>query len=160
MPGTCVSAGPSTEYRDADTDPQRVCCSDASCDVYASNTCTDCSSTYILDIAGACVVACPATQHGLVDTVLISQHRELWRLSVRHDGRDGPILDVTGACVSACPATRYGVVDTHLQCSPGSRELRRLRAQHVHRLHRRLHLEPRGQVLLWVPRDRARRRGH
>ena len=75
MPGTCVSAGPSTEYRDADTDPQRVSCSDASCDAYASNTCTDCSSTYILDIAGACVFACPATKHGVVDTDLLCSSR-------------------------------------------------------------------------------------
>ena len=46
----------------------RRACSDVSCDVRASDTCTDCSDGSTLDDAGACASACPTTEYGVVDT--------------------------------------------------------------------------------------------
>ena len=43
-------------------------CTDVNCDICASDTCTDCSSGYILSVAGVCVTGCPATEYGVVDT--------------------------------------------------------------------------------------------
>jgi hypothetical protein len=45
-------------------------CGDTNCDVCATDTCTDCSSGYILNVAGTCVAACPAGQYGVVDALV------------------------------------------------------------------------------------------
>ena len=44
-------------------------CSVANCDVCASDTCTECASTFILDAdAGSCAKTCPAGEYGVADT--------------------------------------------------------------------------------------------
>ena len=94
----------------------RRACSDVSCDVRASDTCTDCSdgSTWTMRVRAPPRARRPSTASWTLTRSAALQHRELRRLSVRL----------------------------------------------VHRLPRRLHLEPRGRVRLWVPSDRVRRRGY
>ena len=75
---------------------RRGACSDVSCDVRASDTCTDCSGGSTLDEAGACVSACPATQYGVADTHPQCLYRstagcDVWAPDTSTDCSDGSI---------------------------------------------------------------------
>ena len=145
----------------------RRACSDVSCDVRASDTCTDCSDGSTLDDAGACASGCPATEYGVVDTGLqcyscSGASCDVCPPNTCTDCSCTHISEVAATeCVSARPATEYGVVDTDLQCSSGSdASCDACPSQHLHRLQQHLHLGRGGDERLCVPCDRVRRRGH
>ena len=163
--GMRVSVCPATEYGVVDTDLQCSSCSDASCDFCASSPCTDCSSSYILDVAGTCVSACPATEYG---GVALTGKAHLAATRAATSARPTPAPTAAASASWTWRDARLWVPRDRVRRRGHipvvrilqRRELRRLRARHVHRLQQHIHLRHAGDVCLCGPFDRVPRRGH
>ena len=108
------------------TDNDLCCnaCTDTHCDVCNGDvsTCTYCSDSYILNVSGTCVNACPTAEYGVVDTDL--QCKACAAIMDGIDGvRDGSCTDCDGPAATNCAAatceTGYHTFADGAGCSGG-----------------------------------------